>query len=119
MNTEIESPPDQSDIPTDFGALEKSAPTTPIDDTVATLIGQLQHEIDQRKEERFLWIFAAVGLVDFHYFGSMSFGAIVAMALFQLAFLIAAARWLGVDHVVLVLNAMLDYFLRKKNGDES
>src|SRR5712671_6235387 len=68
------------------------------------LADNLQREIDARKTERFFWIFAC-SMLSYAIIVKMLDSAIAATAIFVLmiVFLLGMAVWLGVDHVVILL----------------
>jgi Mn2+/Fe2+ NRAMP family transporter len=98
-----------------FRRLERSTPTEQIDLTAAALAEQLQREIDNRKTERFFWIFAcsmllyvfAVKLLDSSF-------APLALFLLLIIFLIGIAAWQGVDTVVILLHRLFNRWMPEK-----
>lgn len=112
MNTKPESPPN------DFAKIEANSVPTRLDETAAILEEQLQHEADKRKEERFLWIFVVTLLIDALALRDASAVLTIGMLTFETVFLIGAARWLGVDWVVVVLERILEKYLSKPHGDD-
>lgn len=71
MSTEP-APPSPKD---DFAQIETQSVPTKLDDSIAILQTQLQQEIDQRREERFVWVLATVLLVACLAFPHLSIGA--------------------------------------------
>lgn len=98
--------------PDDFARLDKTAGSTPLADTAAALERQLQREQEQRKEERFVWVFATSLLFDVIAFGQVGALPSVGLLILQIIFLIAMAKWLGVDFVVVALERFLEKCLR-------
>jgi hypothetical protein len=99
-----------------FEKLEQTAPVEPVDITAATLADNLQKEIDARKTERFFWIFAC-SMLAYVIAVKMMESATATAALFVLlvVFLLGAAAWLGVDHVVILLDRVLAQWLPKRD----
>jgi hypothetical protein len=93
--------------PSDFTAIAENARPTKIDESAAALERLLQRETDQRREERFVWIFAVIMLLDVIAFERLSTPTIL-LFLLELIFLVFMAKWLGVEAVVLPLERLLD-----------
>lgn len=100
----------------DLTRLSATSPATKYDELVATLEGQLQSEIEDRKEERFIWIFALTILADVIILPIISW-ATVFIFILQVVFLIAVARWLGVDSVVVILERIANRYGTKRDED--
>lgn len=102
----------------DLTRLSASTPTTKYDELVARLEGRLQFEIEDRNEERFIWIFLVTILADAIILPIISWATIFIFIL-QVVFLIAVARWLGVDSVVVLLERIANrYGVSRKDGDD-
>jgi hypothetical protein len=86
-----------------------SAPDGPTktDISAAKLEGALRHESDQRKTERFFWIFALIIAAD-ALVSVVSAKALFGLVPLQLIILLGLAHWLEVDFVKKPLQQMLD-----------
>jgi hypothetical protein len=120
-STELASPRPDSD---DFTRLEVASPVDALDETAASLEGQLQAEREGRNQERFYWIAGMSVLIDVIAYKVIdsAFGFILIFVL-QLAILTGLAAKLGVDKVAVLLG-QLYYILtrrleRHKNGAQS
>ena len=79
------------------------------DRQVSALEDEIQSLKNSRKEERFLFILAAVIALDFHVFhSSESWGYPIAILVLELLFLIPVARMCGVDEFVVWMNKLLN-----------
>lgn len=95
----------------DLEKIEEFTAVSKLDDNAAILADQLQHEKDQRCEERFLWVFVVTLLVDV--IAIVAAGGWTAWLLpFELIFLLAFAKWQGVDWAVVLLEPILDRYLK-------
>ena len=84
------------------------APTSPrVIDSASSLSERLAQEIDDRKEERFYWIFGIVMLADVILLPGLGASGVFICAL-QVIFLIGLANKLGVDAVVKPLQNLLN-----------
>ncbi|TAK48526.1 MAG: hypothetical protein EPO23_07830 [Xanthobacteraceae bacterium] len=99
----------------DFARLEKSNPIEPIDVTAAALASQLQREQDHRKTERFFWVFAC-SMMGYAILVKMmdSNAATAVLSILLVVFLLGAAAWLGVDHVVILLERIFSKWVSEK-----
>ncbi|MEH2517815.1 type VI protein secretion system component VasF [Bradyrhizobium sp. AZCC 1610] len=82
-----------------------------MDESNAALEQQLQREKDERREERFIWIFVAVMLFDVLAVEKMSY-AVVLLFLLQLVFLSFVGKWLGIEAVAVPLERLFDRIMR-------
>ncbi len=120
--------PDQSSSPTqtslpstipvsqkrtdDFSVIiSTTARPTKVDESNAALEQQLQREKDERREERFIWIFVIVMLFDLIAVDRMGY-AIILLFLLQLIFLAFVGKWLGVEAVAVPLERLFDRVMR-------
>ena len=101
----------------DFLQIERTSVPTKLDDTAAELERQLQYEKDHRKEERFLWLFAVVLLMDIITFPLITWSSIF-IALLELIFLMVAAKWLGVDWAVVLIERVFDKYINQRDDPE-
>ncbi|WP_139315211.1 hypothetical protein [Mongoliimonas terrestris] len=113
MSTDLEPVPKG-----DFEKIQAgtSAPTKN-DETAASLEAQLQRERDSRCEERFMWIFAAVLVFNATTVDKMSSSIVQgSTVLFSIIFLIGAAKYLGVDVAVILLEALFHNLMKRIGG---
>lgn len=98
----------------DFGSvLAPSSGTSQASDAIAVLEKRIEREQDQRKEERYFWIFAVVLLVAGYVTPNLSW-SLIPLTLLAVVFLIALAEWLGVQWVVVPLRTVLAHLMRDK-----
>ena len=103
-------------LPDDFTAIAGTARPTKIEESSATLERLLQREIDQRREERFIWIFVVTMLIDVIAFERLG-TSIIPLFLLELIFLAFVGKWLGVEAVVLPLERLFDRVMRSLPGE--
>ncbi len=90
-----------------YAALASKAEVLDVDSAAAALADQLEKEQDSRKTERFYWVFGVVILitpmlikmVDSNWY-------MLPLFLFEAAFLIGIAHWLGLERVALLLEKL-------------
>ena len=81
------------------------------DAQIANLESRLSREIDQRKEERFYWIFFAVIVIDMFAFNFIDhLYGVLAIVVLELIVLASLARRLGVDHYEETVDKLLSAF---------
>src|SRR5215217_3460375 len=83
--------------------LFKSRTITSLDQSAAALEAAYQSEQDKRREERFFWICVVAFFADFALFRDIHWTLGLALFLFELAVLLAMAKWLGLEHVAVPL----------------
>jgi hypothetical protein len=103
--------PDSQKRIDDFSVIIRTARPTKVDESNAALEQQLQREKDERREERFIWIFVAVMLFDVLAVEKMSY-AVVLLFLLQLVFLSFVGKWLGIEAVAVPLERLFDRIMR-------
>ena len=101
--------------PDDFTAIAGAARPTKIDESAATLERLLQRETDQRREERFIWIFVVTMLVDVIAFERLG-ASIIFLFLLELIFLAFVGKWLGVEAIVVPIERLFDRVMRSLPG---
>ena len=100
-------------LKSDFERLDKASIPTRLDDTAAALEAKLAKEQDERKEERFFWVFALVVIFDILVLPPLEVFAIP-IFLLEIVFLIALAKWLGVDWAVVLLERLFNFGRRRQ-----
>lgn len=107
--------------PNDITTLGDGAQPSPVDTSAAALERQLQHELDKRREERFFWIAGIVGLIDIVALPQVNVAVCIFLGLFQIAFLLSLAKWLGLEHVAVPLERLFSKYLNdgKNGGDDA
>lgn len=86
----------------------KSLPETTKDEQVAELERRLDQEKDARREERFLFIFIIIILIDFSLFtATENWGAPLAILLLELLFLAFLAKRMGMEEVATILDSVV------------
>ena len=88
-----------------------TARPTKVDESNAALEQQLQREKDERREERFIWIFVVAMLFDLIAVDRMGY-AIIILFLLQLIFLAFVGKSLGVEAVAVPLERLFDRVMR-------
>ncbi len=92
-------------------------PILPIDQSAAALEAAYQNEQDKRREERFFWICVTSFFVDTTLFPGFAWHVNLMLFLFQIALLLALAKWLGLENVAVPLERLFNRYLaenRKK-----
>lgn len=80
----------------------------PIDDALANLANQLADEKDRRREERFLFILAVVCILNVLFLRDVENWAVpLVLLILELIFLSMAAKMLGVDWVVTLIDKVV------------
>lgn len=86
----------------------KDMPETIQDDQVAELEKALTAEKDARREERFLFIFILIILINFVLFNaSENWGAPVTLMILELLFLAFLAKRMGMEEVATLLDGVI------------
>jgi len=82
---------------------------SPIDNQVAKLEGDLEREIDQRKEERFIWFVSVMLIFDvFTFQGMETWTGPLVIGIIQLIFIIVLGRRWQVDHIWILTEKILE-----------
>jgi len=79
---------------------------------------QIQREREERRTERFFWIFALTIAFDAILFSHIGWAGSLAIFLLELIFLIGMAKWMGIDIVVVLLQRLLDKYLADKSKND-
>lgn len=117
MNTDLEKQPPPR--PPELEIIPPEVVPTKLDDTAAILERRVQQEVENRRTERFYWIFAVTMLIEACILPHISwFG--VPVFLMALVFLIAMAKSSGIDSVVVLLQRLFDKYIAAppKQNDE-
>jgi len=114
VSTELEPKPTKQ--PDNFGVLERRAPTK-LEFANAQLAQDLQKEKDDRKEERFGWVFAAIILLDMAVLPHLPGIVLVPILPLEVLFLIYMAKRCGIDWIVVYLDHLFRRFSSKKDDD--
>lgn len=117
---EISSPSTTRGSPQDdFSAIERSARvSTQVDESAAALERALQRQIDGRREERFFWIFTLVIFGDVNAFSVIqNWAGGIAIFLLELVFLLGLAKFLGVEHIIVPLERVLNKYIPSESKD--
>lgn len=100
------------------GDLDKivSEPETIKDEQIAKIEGDLQSEKDDRKQERFIWVFALILIADFYVFRDISPWFSPVVLVLELIFLILLGNFCGVDQVYTVTQNAIDAVVKLRMG---
>jgi len=76
-------------------------------------LDRLQREFDairkERLQERFLWLFAVIIIIDFYVFPQLtSWSAPLAIGLLEFVFITVCGTALGVDHIYTIVMRLID-----------
>ncbi|MER8941378.1 hypothetical protein NKH82_17985 [Mesorhizobium sp. M0915] len=102
--------------PKDIASFGVGPQPSPVDASAAALERQLQHELDKRREERFFWIAGIVALIDVISLPAVNLAVCIFLGLFQIAFLLSLAKWLGLEHVAVPLERLFNRYLNDGKG---
>lgn len=109
---EFEEAPESENLPA------QRNPSSPrLFDSISSLSGQLANEKDERKEERFYWIFLTAILLDLIVLPTVPWYTGLFVSTMEIVFLIGLAHRLGVDVIVKHLENAMDR-LKFGKGDE-
>lgn len=94
-----------------------SANLDPKDVQIEELQAQLTQERDARREERFVFIFVCVLLLDVVFFTVMpTFGGPLALLVLELLILVPLAKRLGMEEIAQLLSRVLERVAGKSGG---
>ena len=103
----------------DLVILQSPEPVTPVHDTAAALESQLEQFKTERKQERFMWMLALIGLFNTEMFSVLPWGGSLFTVLFSLIFLLVAAGTCEVPWIVKHLERLFDRASATKSPDNA
>lgn len=85
---------------------------------IQRLQGELQRQLDERKEERLIWILVVTVLLDVYFFTSMdNIAGPIVILVFQVLVVVMVATKMGMEQVVQLIDRMIAMLARNITGD--